>query len=123
MDTTERVIGSIDADTSTLQLIVSNNTRPKGANASCRKTGHDTHSPPLIDRNQYHVHATHGNTAVKDVQINLRRITDMDIDLWMALKPATYLDDEKPKKLVHMQMFKGDVDTNDDNILHSTEKG
>ena len=67
VDTTERVIGSIDADTSTLQLFVSENTRSKGADASCRKIGHDTHSPPPIDQNQYHVHATHGNIAVKDV--------------------------------------------------------
>ena len=115
--TTERVIGNIDADASTLQLLVSENTRPKGADASCRKIGHDTHSAPPIDQNQYHVHATHGNTAVKDVQINLKRITDLDIDLWMALKPTTYLDDENPIKPVHMQMLKGDIDTNDDNII------
>ena len=115
--TTGRVMGSIDADASTLQLLVSENTRPKGADASCRKIGCDTHSPPPIDQNQYHTHATHGNTVVKDVQINLRRITDLDIDLWTASKPTTYLDDEKPKKQVHMQMLKGDIDTNDDNIL------
>ena len=100
LDTAERVIGSINADASTLQLLVLENTRPKDADAdaSCIQIGHDTHSPPPIDQNQYHVYATHGNVAVKDVQINLRRITDLDINLWMALKPARHLDDEKPKK-------------------------
>ena len=51
------------------------------------------------------------------LQINLRRITDLDIDLWAAPKPAMYLDDEKPQKPVHMQMLKCDIDMNDDNIL------
>ena len=113
------MIGSIDADASTLQLLVSENTRPKDANAdaSCIKIGHDTHSPPAIDLNQYHVHATHGNVAVKDIQINLRRITDLDINLWMAPKPTMHLDDEKPKKPLHKQMLKDDIDMNDDNIL------
>ena len=93
------------------------NTRPKGVNASCSKIGCDTYSPPPIDQNIYHVHATYGNIAAKDVQINLRRITDLDIDLWMALKPTTYLDDGKPKKPVHMQMLKRGIDMSDDNIL------
>ena len=125
LDTTERVIGSINADASTLPLPVSENTRPKDtdADASCIKIGCDTHSPPPIDRNQYHVHATHGNVAVKDVQINLRRITDLDIDLLMAPRPATHLDDENPKKPVHRQMLKDNIDTNDDNILTPLRRG
>ena len=52
---------------------------------------------------------------MKDVQINLRRITDLDIDLWMAPKPTTYPDDEKPKKPVYMQMLKDDTDKSDNN--------
>ena len=97
VDTKEMVIGSIDADASTLKLLISENTRPKGADASCSMTGCDIYSPPPVDQNQYHVHATHSNIPVKDVQINLRRLTDLDIDLWTAPKPTTYSDDEKPK--------------------------
>ena len=86
IDTIERVIGSINADANMLQLLVMENTRPKDTDidASHIKIGHDTYSPPPIDRNPYHIHATHGNVAVKDVQINLRRKTDLDIDLWKA---------------------------------------
>ena len=100
IDTTERVIGSINADASTLQLLVMENTRPKDidTDASCIKIGQDTYSPPPIDRNPYHIHATHGNVAVKDIQINLRRITDLDIDLWKAPRPAMHLDYENQKK-------------------------
>ena len=118
-DTTERVIGSINADASTLQLLVSENMRPKvtDTDASRIKIGCDTHSPPPIDQNPYHIHATHGNVAVKDVQINLRRITDLDVDLWMAPRPAMHLDDENPKKPEHMQMLRDNIDTNDDNTF------
>ena len=100
LDTTERVVGSINADASTLQLLVIENMRLRDTDtdASHIEIGHDTHLPPAIDWNPYHIHATHGNLAVKDVQINLRRITDLDIDLWMAPRPTTHLDYENPKK-------------------------
>ena len=50
LDTTERVIGSINADASMLQLLVSENMRPKDtdADASCIKIGCDTHSLPHL---------------------------------------------------------------------------
>ena len=119
------MIGSINADASTLQLLVSENTRPKDtdADASCIKIERDTHSPPPIDRNQYHIHATHGNVAVKDIQINLRRITDLDINLWTALRPAMHLDDKNPKKPEHKQMHKDNIDKNDDNIFIPLRSG
>ena len=44
LDTTERVIGSIYADASMLQLLVSENTRLKGADASCSlRSNHTIH--------------------------------------------------------------------------------
>ena len=118
-DTTERVIGSINADARTLQLLVTENTRPKDTDidASRIKIGHDTYSLPTIDRNPYHIHATYGNIALKDVQINLRRITDSDIDLWKAPRPAMYLDCENQKRPEHMPMLKDNIATNDDNTF------
>ena len=81
VDTKEMVIGSIVSDANTLQLLVLGNARLKAADAACSETRRGMHSPPPIDQNQHHVHATHSNIVVKDVQINLRRITDLDIDL------------------------------------------
>ena len=51
------------------------------ANAASSEIRHGMHSPPPIAHNQHHVHATHSNTVVKSIQINLRRITNLDIDL------------------------------------------
>ena len=118
VETKEMVIGSIDSDASTLQLLVSGNARSKFADAACSEIRHGMHSPPPIDRNQHHVHATNSNIVVKDVQINLRRITDLDIDIWMALKPTTYLDDKRPNKPVYMQMLKDDINKSDENTLN-----
>ena len=50
----------------------------------------------------------HSNIVVKNVQINLRRITDLDIDLWMAPKPTTYPDDKRLTKPVYKSMLKDD---------------
>ena len=88
VETKEVVIGSINSDDSTLQLLVSENARSKVADAACSEIQCGMHSPPPIDWNQHHIHATHSNIVVKGVQINLRRITDLDIDQWTALKPA-----------------------------------
>ena len=84
VETKEMVRGSIDSDASTLQLLVLGNVRLKVADAACSEIQRGMCSPPPIEWNQHHVHATHSNIVVKDVQINLRRITDLDIDLWMA---------------------------------------
>ena len=106
--TKEVVIGSIDSDVSTLQLLVSGNAKSKDADASCSQVRHGMHSPLPIAHNQEHVHEMHSNIAVKNEQINLRRITDLDIDLWMAPKPTTYPDDKRPTKPVYKSMHKDD---------------
>ena len=118
VDTKEMVICSIDSDASTLQLLVSGNARSKVVDAACSEIRRGMRSPPPIDWNQHHVHATHSNIVVKDVQTNLRRITDLDIDLWMAPNPTTYPDDEKPNKPVYMQMLKDDTNKSDENTLN-----
>ena len=118
VETKEMVIGSIDSDASTLQLLVSGNARSKVADVACSEIQCGMHSPPPIDWNQHHVHATHSNIVVKDVQINLRRITDLNIDLWMAPKPTTYPDDKRPNKPVYVQMLKDDTNKSDENTLN-----
>ena len=75
-------------------------------------------SPPPFDRNQHHVHPMHSNIVVKNVQINLRRITDLDIDLWMAPKPTTYPDDKRLTKPVYMLMHRDDPNKSDENKLN-----
>ena len=72
------------------------------------------HSSPPIAHKQDHVHAMHSNIVVKNVQINLRRITDLDIDLWTAPKPTTYPDDKRPTKPVYKSMHKGDPNKSDE---------
>ena len=72
------------------------------------------HSPPPIAHNQDHVHATHSNIVVKNVQINLRRISDLDIDLWTAPKPTTYPDDKRLTKPVYKSMRKDDPNKSDE---------
>ena len=114
VETKEVVIGSIDSDASTLQLLVSGNARSKDANVACSKSECGMHSPPPIAHKQDHVHATHSNIVVKNVQINLRRVTDLDIDLWMAPKPTTYPDDKKPTKPVYKSMHKSDPNKSDE---------
>ena len=74
------------------------------------------HSPSPIARNQNHVHAMHSNIVVKNVQKSLRRITDLDIDLWMAPKPTTYPDDKRPTKPVYKSIHKDDPNKSDENI-------
>ena len=108
VETKEVVIGSINSDASTLQLLVSGSARSKDANVACSESRHGMHSPPPIAHKQDHVHAMHSNIVVKNVQINMRRITDLDIDLWMAPKPTTYPDDQRPIKPVYKSMHKGD---------------
>ena len=75
-------------------------------------------SPPPIARNQHHVHATHSNITVKNVQINLRRITDLDIDLWMAPKPTTYPDDKRLTKPIY-QLMREDNPNKSDESTHN----
>ena len=55
---------------------------------------------------------------MKDVQINLRRITDLIIDLWTAPKPTMYPDDKRPTKSVYMLMCKDDTNKSDENMLN-----
>ena len=112
VETKEVVIGSINSDASTLQLLVLGNARSKVADAACGEIRHGLRSPPPIDHNQHHVHATHSNIDVKNVQIKLRRITDLDIDLWMALKPTMYPDDKRPTKPRYTLMCPNKSDEN-----------
>ena len=73
-------------------------------------------SPPPIAHKQEHVHVIHSDVVVKNVQINLRRITDLDIDLCTAPKPTTYPHDKRLTKPVYEPMCKDDPNMSDESI-------
>ena len=49
-----------------------------------------TSLPPPVTREHQHEHITQSPIIIKDIWINLKKISQMDLELWTKLKPTTY---------------------------------
>ena len=93
-DTTshEAVIGSITSDTKTIRAFVASNEgklRPTDA-TSTTKTTETIFLPPPVPCEYHHEHITQSQVNIKEIWINLKRISQTDLDLWTKPKILTH---------------------------------
>ena len=93
-DTTshEAVIGSITSDTKTIRAFIASNEgklRPTDA-TSTTKTTETISLPPPVPREYHHEHITQSQVNIKEIRINLKRISQTDLDLWTKPKIVTH---------------------------------
>ena len=62
--------------------------------------------PPPVTCERQHEHATQSQIIVKDIQINLKKISKMDIELWTKPKLTTYFTSPKPIPMQRSQAAK-----------------
>ena len=86
------VIGSITSDTKTIHaLIASNDGKLRPTNAPCTTKLTKTISlPPPVLREHQHEHITQSQVNIKEIRINLKRISQTDLELWTKPKILTY---------------------------------
>ena len=93
-DTTshEAVIGSITSDTKTIHAFVASNEgklRLTDATGTTKTT--ETISLPLpVSHKYHHEHITQSQVNIKEIWINLKRISQTDLDLWTKPKIVTH---------------------------------
>ena len=86
------VIGSITPDAKTLHVLLAANDgklRPTDAPSTVISTKNVSLSPPVTREHQPE-HITQSQVIIKDIQINLKRISQTDLELWTKPKPTTY---------------------------------
>ena len=62
--------------------------------------------PPPVTCECQHEHTTQSQIIVKDIQINLKKISKMDIELWTKPKLTTYFTSPKPIPMQRSQVAK-----------------
>ena len=86
------VIDSITSDAKTLRVLIASNDRklsPTNA-PSTAKLAKTISLPPPVPREHQHEHITQSQVIIKDIWINLKRISQTDLELWTKPKPTTY---------------------------------
>ena len=89
----EAVIGSITSDTETIRaLIASNDGKLRLTDAPCttKLTKTIYLPPPPVPCEHQHEHITRSQVNIKDIWINLKRISQTDLELWSEPKSLTY---------------------------------
>ena len=74
-----------------LQVLLAANdgkSRQSGVSSTVTATKNIPLPPPVTSEHQ-HEHATQSQISVKDIQINLKKISKTDIELWTKLKLTT----------------------------------
>ena len=87
------VIGSITSDDKTLRALIASNDgklRPTDA-PSIAKLTKTISLPPPVPREHQHEHITQSQVNIKDIRINLKRISQTDLELWTKPKPNDIL--------------------------------
>ena len=86
------VIGSITSDAKTLRvLLASSGGKLRLTDASSTAKLTKTISLPLpVPCEHQHEHITQSQVIIKDIQMNLKRISQTDLELWTKPKPTTY---------------------------------
>ena len=86
------VIGSITSDAKTLHVLLAANDgklRLTDAPSTVILTKNISPPPPVTHECQ-HEHVTQSQVTIKDIWINLKRISQTDLELWTKPKPTTY---------------------------------
>ena len=102
------VIGSITSDAKTIQVLLAANDR------KLRQTGvpstvtatKNIPLPPPVTRKHQHEHTTQSQIIIKDIWINFKKISKMDIELWTKPKLTTYFTSPKPIPTQRSQVAK-----------------
>ena len=86
------VIGSITSDAQTLcALLAANDGKLRPTDAPSTVILTKNISPPLpVTHEHRHEHITQSQVSIKDIRINLKRISQTDLELWTKPKPTTY---------------------------------
>ena len=102
------VIGSITSDAKTLQVLLAANDRKlrqTGVPSTVTATKNIPLPPPVTHKCQ-HEHTTQSQIIIKDIWINLKKISKMDIELWTKPKLTTYFTSPKPIPMQRSQVAK-----------------
>ena len=86
------IIGSITSDAKTLcALLAANDGKLRLTDApSTAKLTKNISQPPPVTHEHQHEHITQSQVIIKDIWINLKRISQTDLELWTKPKPTTY---------------------------------
>ena len=96
------IIGSITSDAKTLRVLLAANDgklRQSDAPSTVTLTKNISLPPPVMHERQ-HEHIIQGEIIIKDIRINLKRISQMDLDLWTKPKPTIH---SKSPRSISMQ--------------------